>query len=184
MCQPGTLVVDEFMAVLERGSVQHLASRVSGRLALGHDGWDALAAVFPAITATGVPKAAAFAAIRSYEPEPRGLYSGAVISADADGSLDAALVLRTAFQRDGRTWLRAGAGIVGASRPERELEETREKLRSVSRFLVPAVAPAVSVSVSAAGPQREALRRTVAELLDEDPADVGDEDNLFERGLE
>nr|WP_235947194.1 salicylate synthase [Candidatus Frankia alpina] len=184
VCQPGTLVVDEFMAVLERGSVQHLASRVSGRLALGHDGWDALAAVFPAITATGVPKAAAFAAIRSYEPEPRGLYSGAVISADADGSLDAALVLRTAFQRDGRTWLRAGAGIVGASRPERELEETREKLRSVSRFLVPAVAPAVSVSVSAAGPQREALRRTVAELLDEDPADVGDEDNLFERGLE
>ncbi|EIV91083.1 salicylate synthase [Frankia sp. QA3] len=175
VCQPGTLVVDEFMAVLERGSVQHLASRVSGRLAPGHDGWDALAAVFPSITATGVPKAAAFAAIRRYEPEPRGLYSGAVISAAADGSLDAALVLRTAFQRDGRTWLRAGAGVVGASRPERELEETREKLRSVSRFLVAA---------PPAGPDREALRRTVADMLEEDPADVGDEDNLFERGLE
>ena len=54
--------------------------------------------------------------------------------------LDTALVLRTVFRRHGRTWLRAGAGIVAQSSPERELEETREKLRSVSRFLVPASA--------------------------------------------
>ena len=50
--------------------------------------------------------------------------------------LVAALVLRAIYRAQGRTWLRAGAGIVGASTPERELEETREKLRSVSRFLV------------------------------------------------
>ncbi|WP_274535180.1 salicylate synthase [Pseudofrankia asymbiotica] len=196
LCAPGTLVVDEFMNVLERGSVQHLASRVSGRLVPGRDGWDALAAVFPSITATGVPKDAACAAIRSYEPRPRGLYSGAVISATSDGAIDAALVLRTVFQRDGRTWLRAGAGIVGASRPERELEETREKLRSVSRFLVPARPAAAPVPALAAAPAAsglvgsvasedlEALRRAVAELLEEDPAELGDQDNLFEQGLE
>ncbi|WP_462202507.1 salicylate synthase [Frankia sp. CcWB3] len=187
LCAPGTLVVDEFMTVLERGSVQHLASRVSGRLAAGRDCWDALAAVFPSITATGAPKDAACAAIRRYEPSPRGLYSGAVISATSDGALDAALVLRTAFQHDGRTWLRAGAGVLGASRPERELEETREKLRSVSRFLVPAQparpVPAAVDDLEALG-DLERLRRTVAELLGEDPAELGDDDNLFERGLE
>ena len=198
LCAPGTLVVDEFMSVLERGSVQHLASRVSGRLAAGLLGWDALGAVFPSVTASGVPKAAACAAIREYET-PRGLYSGAVISTTADGALDAALVLRTVFQRDGRTWLRAGAGIVGASRPERELEETREKLRSVSRFLVPArpdpvatvaVAaatveiPALARPAGAAADGLEALRRTVAALIEEDPSALGDGDNLFERGLE
>ncbi|OHV29632.1 MULTISPECIES: salicylate synthase [Pseudofrankia] len=194
LCAPGTLVVDEFMNVLERGSVQHLASRVSGRLVPGKDGWDALAAVFPSITATGVPKDAACAAIRGYEPRQRALYSGAVISATSDGAIDAALVLRTVFQRDGRTWLRAGAGIVGASRPERELEETREKLRSVSRFLVPArppvapapaaVAPGSGLVGSVAAEDLEALRRAVAELLEEDPAALGDQDNLFELGLE
>ncbi|EFC79458.1 salicylate synthase, partial [Parafrankia sp. EUN1f] len=147
-CRPGSVAVDEFMTVLERGSVQHLASRVAGRLAVGRDAWDAFGTVFPSITASGVPKAAACEAISGYESEPRGLYSGAVLTVDADGSLDAALVLRTVFQHEGRTWLRAGAGIVAQSEPDREAEETREKLRSVSRFLVTA-APAAPVAEAA-----------------------------------
>lgn len=137
ICEPDSVTVNEFMNIRERGSVQHLASRVGGRLAPGHNAWHALATLFPAVTASGLPKAPACEAIRRYEIAPRGLYSGAVLTVDADGSLDAALVLRTVFQRDGQTWLRAGAGIVEHSTPEREFEETCEKLRSTSRFLVP-----------------------------------------------
>jgi anthranilate/para-aminobenzoate synthase component I len=81
---------------------------------------------------------AACSAIRRYEQQPRGLYSGAVITVDTDGGLDAALVLRSIFQAGGRTWLRAGAGVVEHSTPEREYEETCEKLRSISRFIVAA----------------------------------------------
>ncbi|NLU79139.1 salicylate synthase [Micromonospora sp. HNM0581] len=136
VCAPGTVQVRDFMSVRERGSVQHLASEVVGRLADGCSAWDALSELFPAITASGVPKAPACGLIRSAEPE-RGLYSGAILTADTDGTLDAALVLRSVFRHGGRTWLRAGAGIVAQSNPERELEETREKLLSVSRFLVP-----------------------------------------------
>jgi anthranilate/para-aminobenzoate synthase component I len=55
--------------------------------------------------------------------------------------LDAALVLRTVFRRDDQTWLRAGAGVVVQSDPEREFEETREKLRSISQFLVSDTVP-------------------------------------------
>ncbi|MBL7501841.1 salicylate synthase, partial [Frankia sp. CN7] len=259
VCRPGSMVVDEFMSVLERGSVQHLASRVSGRLAAGRDCWDALAAVFPSVTATGVPKTAACAAAGRYETEPRGLYGGAVLTVGADGALDAALVLRTVFQRDGRAWLRAGAGVVAQSNPDRELEETREKLLGVSRYLVPAMpvtpavpampvlpavpmpsgapvasvapgaravaaAPAARAAAAQSGPatladlaapetspeahtptaasaapvvarapvpagagsgqSRDEVRLAVAELLDLDPATVGDETNLFELGLE
>ncbi|WP_245606987.1 salicylate synthase [Pseudonocardia spinosispora] len=138
VCTDGSVLVEDFMSVSRRGSVQHLASRVTGRLAEDRTAWHALACLFPAVTASGVPKLEACQAIHRYESEPRHLYSGAVVVADADGSLDAALVLRTVFQRAGRTWLRAGAGVVGQSNPEREFEETREKLRSISRFLVPA----------------------------------------------
>ncbi|MFF5209448.1 salicylate synthase [Streptosporangium sp. NPDC000396] len=148
-CEPGTVRVDDFMSVKERGSVQHLASQVSGRLAPGRSGWDALAALFPAVTASGIPKAAACELIHRSEPEERGLYSGAVLTADADGTVDAALVLRSVFRRAGRTWLRAGAGIVEHSTPDRELEETCEKLRSVSRFLVPAPGAGERPSVEA-----------------------------------
>ena len=137
VCRPGTVVVEEFMTVRERGSVQHLASRAAGQLGDGRGPWEAFAALFPAITATGCPKPEALRAISRYEDEPRGLYAGAVFTADDRGSLDAALVLRTVFQRDGRTWLRAGAGVMGQSTPEREWEETCEKLRSVAPHLRP-----------------------------------------------
>ncbi|MFH8404376.1 salicylate synthase [Streptomyces sp. NPDC018019] len=139
--EPGTVRVDDFMNVRERGSVQHLASTVSGRLAAGHDAWDALRATFPAVTASGIPKERAYACIRRHEDRPRGLYSGVVMTVDANGDMDTALTLRTVYQQDGRAWMRAGAGIVAQSEPDREFEETCEKLRSVSRCLVPAGPP-------------------------------------------
>lgn len=136
LCEPGSVVVDDYMAIKERGSVQHLASSVSGQLAAGRNPWQAFMTLFPAVTASGIPKKAAYPVIQRHETHPRGLYSGAVLTVDQSGALDAALVLRTIFQRDGKTWLRAGAGIVEQSRPERELEETCEKLRSVALHVV------------------------------------------------
>lgn len=135
--QPGTVIVEDFMNVVSRGSVQHLASRVRGQLRADASCWDALGCAFPSVTASGIPKRRACEEILRREDTRRGLYSGAVLTVDWRGELDAALVLRSVYQRDGTSWLRAGAGLVSQSNAERELEETREKLRSVSRFLVP-----------------------------------------------
>ncbi len=52
-----------------------------------------------------------------------------------DAALDAALALRTLIGARNEVWLRAGAGVTGHSGPERETEETCEKLRSVAPFL-------------------------------------------------
>ena len=68
---------------------------------------------------------------------PRGLYSGAVAMFTPDGGLDAALALRAAYEVNSRTWLRAGAGIIAASSPEREFEETCEKMGCLAPHLVP-----------------------------------------------
>jgi salicylate synthase len=138
VCVPASVVANELLSVKERGSVQHLASRVSGTLSAGHTAWDALEAVFPGVTASGIPKAEARDYIARTEPSPRGLYAGVVLTASSDGALDAGLVLRAVFETDGRRWLRAGAGIIAESRPDREYEETCEKLRSVAPHLVPA----------------------------------------------
>lgn len=137
---PGSrdVCIDRYMAVSERGSVQHLASGLRCVLP-GSDparSWSAFAALFPSVTATGIPKPAAYPLIRDLEPQPRGLYSGAVLIHDHDGALDAALVLRTVFQDESGSWLQAGAGIVGQSNPEREHEETCEKLRGVADILI------------------------------------------------
>lgn len=136
VAEPGTAAVVDFMAVRERGSVQHLGSTVTGRLDASKDRMDALETLFPAVTASGIPKAASVDAILRLDESPRELYSGAVVMFSADGGLDAALTLRSAFERDGRTWLRAGAGIIAASDPDREFEETCEKLATLAPHLV------------------------------------------------
>jgi salicylate synthase len=137
VCAAGTVGVAEFMTLKERGSVRHLGSRLHGQLSADRTPWDALAALFPAVTASGIPKAEAYSVIAELEHEPRGLYSGAIVRADSAGELDAALALRTVYTRRGRTYLRAGAGIVAASLPAREYQETCEKLASVAPYLVP-----------------------------------------------
>ncbi|MEU7768857.1 salicylate synthase [Nocardia sp. NPDC049190] len=136
IAEPGSPVVADFMTVRERGSVQHLASTVRGRLARHRTSWDALEALFPAVTASGIPKRAGVDAVFRHDDAPRGLYSGAVVTVSDSGALEAALVLRAVYQSSGAAWLRAGAGIIGQSRPDREFEETCEKLSSVAPYLV------------------------------------------------
>jgi salicylate synthetase len=134
---PGTAVVKDFMTVRERGSVQHLGSTVGARLHASMNRMDALEALFPAVTASGIPKAESVDAILRLDECPRSLYSGAVVTFSADGAMDAALALRAAYEHEGQTWLRAGAGIIAASTPDREFEETCEKLTTLSPHLVP-----------------------------------------------
>ncbi|MFH4354381.1 MAG: salicylate synthase [Neisseriaceae bacterium] len=137
--QNAEVQVTEFMVIKERGSVQHLASRVEGMLAAGEDMFSALSALFPAVTASGLPKREAIYAISRLDNSPRELYAGAVGYLDLEGHLEMTLVLRSLFQQDGETYLRAGAGIVSASIPQKELEETTAKLACLAPFVVPAL---------------------------------------------
>ncbi len=137
VAEPGSVAVTDFMTVRERGSVQHLGSTVGARLDPSRNRMDALEALFPAVTASGIPKTPGVEAIMRLDEMPRGLYSGAVAMFTPDGGLDAALALRAAYEVDSRTWLRAGAGIIAASSPEREFEETCEKMGCLAPLLVP-----------------------------------------------
>lgn len=144
LCCAQSVVVSDLMSVRERGSVQHLGSQVRGELAPGHDAWDAFDVLFPAITASGIPKIPALEAIlrleavprELYEAVPRELYSGAVLMLEGEQLFEAALVLRSAFQDQQHSWIQAGAGVIAQSNALRELTETCEKLSSVAPFLV------------------------------------------------
>lgn len=87
--------------------MQHLGSRVAGALSPVKDGWDAFNVLFPSITASGLPKDAALAAIQRLEARPRVLYSGAILLLEGIESFEAALVLRTVFQDQSRHWIQA-----------------------------------------------------------------------------
>ena len=68
--------------------------------------------------------------IDELEPERRGVYGGAVGYIGFDGNMDVAIAIRTVVARDGQMFLQAGAGIVEASDPDKEFEETVNKARA------------------------------------------------------
>ena len=136
VCRVGSVSVPRLMTVERFSHVMHLVSVVTGRLRDDVDALDAFAACFPAGTLSGAPKVRAMELIDELETTGRGAYAGAVGHiAPGARSLDACITIRTALVRNGRAWLRAGAGIVADSLPERELAETEEKLNGMRRAL-------------------------------------------------
>jgi hypothetical protein len=112
-----------------------LGSRLEGQLRGGSDSYDALDVLGPAITASGIPKDAACRTIAELEP-PRGLYSGVVVRLDADGGLDAALVLRTVYRSGGVCGPGPGPASSAAQSLSSSLSRRRtNKLRSVAETL-------------------------------------------------
>ncbi|MFH0968124.1 MAG: anthranilate synthase component I family protein, partial [Methanobacteriota archaeon] len=123
----GTVKVTSFMEVEKFSHVQHLTSLVTGKLHEGSDRFDALRSCFPAGTVSGAPKLRAMQIIAKLEPNPRGLYAGAVGYIGFDDRLEFAIAIRTTIVRDGVASFQTGAGIVADSDPTREYEETKQK---------------------------------------------------------
>ncbi len=126
----GSVRVTDRMIIERYSHVMHIVSNVVGDLAPGRDALDVLRATFPAGTLSGAPKVRAMQIIEDLEPERRGIYGGAVGYIGFDGNMDVAIAIRTIVARDGEMWLQAGAGIVEASDPDKEYEETVNKARA------------------------------------------------------
>ncbi len=127
VARPGTVEVESFKRVERYSHVQHMVSRVAGTLLPHHDALDALEALFPAGTVTGAPKVRSMEIIQELEDHARGPYAGCIGYASLNGNLDTAITIRSAVARHGRIQAQAGAGIVEASDPKREHEETQAK---------------------------------------------------------
>jgi len=135
ICAAGTVEVNELMVLESYAHVHHIVSNVRGRLRADVTPGRALGAVFPGGTITGCPKIRCMQIIAQLEGEPRGAYTGSLGYLNRDGSLDMNILIRSLEVRGSALTLRAGAGIVADSVPERELEETRAKARGVLRAL-------------------------------------------------
>ena len=132
---PGTVQVTDLMVVERYSHVMHLVSNITAELEPGFDACDLLRSCFPAGTLSGAPKVRAMEIIAELEADPRGAYGGAVGYLGFDGNMDFAICIRTAAIVHGRLTVRAGAGIVADSDPEREHQETVNKMSAVARAL-------------------------------------------------
>jgi len=135
LCEPGTVRVDEFMAVESYAHVHHIVSNVSGWLREDVTPGGVIRALFPGGTITGCPKVRCMQLIGDLEGIGRGAYTGAMGYLALDGSLDLGILIRTMTVLGEEVEFRSGAGIVADSDPIRELDETRAKARGLLRAL-------------------------------------------------
>lgn len=129
VAKAGTVTVTKFKNVKTYSHVSHIVSHVVGQLDNKYNPFDVVRSVLPAGTLSGAPKIRAMEIIDELEMTRRGLYGGAVMMIDEDGSLTAAIAIRTMFMQNRQIELRVGAGIVYDSVPEKEVEETYLKAR-------------------------------------------------------
>jgi anthranilate synthase component 1 len=133
VCEAGSVTVDEYMVTESYAHVHHIVSSVSGRLRADATAVDALKALFPGGTITGCPKFRCMQIIAALEQQGRGAYTGSLGWLGVNGDADFNILIRTLTQQGVNVELRAGAGIVADSDPQRELEETRAKARGMLR---------------------------------------------------
>lgn len=131
ICEPGTIEVNELMALESYAHVHHIVSNVRGKLRAEVTPGAAIRAVFPGGTITGCPKERCMAIIAELEQVPRGAYTGSMGYLNHNGDLDLNILIRTISCQGRKLELRAGAGLVADSEAGRELEETRHKARGM-----------------------------------------------------
>ncbi|RJQ84255.1 MAG: anthranilate synthase component I [Desulfobacteraceae bacterium] len=135
VARTGTVQVTDLMVVERYSHVMHLVSNIICEMKPECNVWDLLRASFPAGTLSGAPKVRAMEIIAEMEQAPRGTYGGAVGYISFNGNMDMAITIRTACVQDGLMTVRAGAGIVADSDPERERQESVNKAMSVQKAL-------------------------------------------------
>jgi anthranilate synthase component 1 len=131
----GSVLVEKYKTIEAFSHVMHIGSTVSSKIRKDKSALDAIEAVLPAGTLSGAPKIRACEIINELENNKRGIYGGAIGYIDFAGNMDTCIAIRIAFKKNGKVFIRSGAGIVADSVPESEYQECINKAKAVINAL-------------------------------------------------
>ena len=131
----GTVQVEKLHSIERYSHVMHIGSTVRGEIREEYDALDAIEAVLPAGTLSGAPKIRACQLIGELEDNKRGIYGGAIGYIDFTGNMDTCIAIRIAYKKNGKVFVRSGAGIVADSDPEKEFQECINKAKASLKAL-------------------------------------------------
>lgn len=131
----GSVEVEKLHSIERFSHVMHIGSTVRGQIREENDALDAIAAVLPAGTLSGAPKIRACQLIAELENNKRGIYGGAIGYVDFTGNMDTCIAIRIAYKKNGKVFVRSGAGIVADSDPEKEYQECLNKAKASLKAL-------------------------------------------------
>lgn len=133
----GSVRVEEIWRVERFSSVFQMFSSISAQLRDCVSFFQIIESIFPPASVTGAPKKRVMDEIARLEKFRRGFYCGSALLLKPDGNFTASVIIRTGFlnklKRTG-VW-HAGAGITVESKPEREVEELKWKMKQLEYFM-------------------------------------------------
>ena len=131
----GSVKVEKYHEIERYSHVMHIGSTVRGEIRDDCDALDAVGSILPAGTLSGAPKIRACQLINDLENNKRGIYGGGIGYIDFTGNLDLCIAIRIAYKKNGKVFVRSGAGIVSDSVPEKEYQECINKAAAVMTAL-------------------------------------------------
>ncbi|OWY64799.1 anthranilate synthase component I [cyanobacterium TDX16] len=130
VCEWGSVVVDELLAIERYSHVMHLVSNITGTLKAEYNAINLIRAAFPGGTITGCPKVRCMEIIEELEPVRRSLFYGSCGYLDWRGNLDLNILIRTLLYS--RKQSKRAEGAEGAEAAEGEKRADGEKNLRVS----------------------------------------------------
>ncbi|MBQ0064581.1 MAG: anthranilate synthase component I [Firmicutes bacterium] len=131
----GSVQVEKYHSIERYSHVMHIGSTVRGEIQENKTALDAIDSILPAGTLSGAPKIKACQLINDLENNKRGIYGGAIGYLDFTGNLDTCIAIRIAYKKNGKVFIRSGAGIVADSDPEKEYQECLNKAAAVVKAI-------------------------------------------------
>jgi anthranilate synthase len=133
ICEVGSVKVDRF-DIEQYASVQHLVSRISGKLKRDVSSSHTIEAVFPGGSITGCPRTMVCHVINQIEQQGRSFWTGSIGWFDpCSNNATWNILIRTIEATfDGKQWygnIAAGGGITISSDPHSEVDEAFQKAR-------------------------------------------------------
>jgi para-aminobenzoate synthetase/4-amino-4-deoxychorismate lyase len=125
----GSVKVEELFAIEKYPTVLQMTSTVTAEVFAPES--EIFRQMFPSASITGAPKVKTMEIISGLEPDPRGIYTGAIGYLSPDGSSQFNVAIRTAVvdTQKGVAEYGVGGGIVWDSNADEEYEEWRTKAR-------------------------------------------------------
>ena len=137
VAEPFSVQVPRLFHVQAWPTVWQMTSDVTARTRPGTRLSDVFRALFPCGSITGAPKRRAMHWIRELEPEPRGIYCGAIGVLQPGGAATFNVAIRSVVLRDGIARCGIGSGITSDAKAAAEWDEWRHKQRFLQRAARP-----------------------------------------------
>lgn len=124
--------IDETPLIKRLKNIQHLQTKISGRLKDNLKYFQVIKSIFPTPAICGIPTQQSLDELKTLEGFDRGLYSGIVGAFNLFGEAEFYVAIRSALISENRLTAFAGCGIVEESSPEEEFNETELKLQPIT----------------------------------------------------